>query len=214
MQNNFFFSIILYIAGILYTGYSIQNGTFPQMENYIVLSFLLLIIHDIILYWGIPTTYHWKKILHKKIAQAKQKWDITHFQYFCVFNRNIYFPVLLVGYLLLTVLWEISPVWGSDFFPLIKSITLILTIISGILTLYWDSLDDTYMQETDSQYNYYFYMTLLIGLSLWWTYIILGQTQSLGYLGDVISLLSGIIIFLVGISLLSDEEQTTIQHQI
>jgi hypothetical protein len=137
------------------------------------------------------------------------KGRIWFLNWILIFNRNIFFPFILVFYMIYLLIWQTHLFWldkKSLFILINQNYLLWLTIFSWILTVFRENIDDRYFYEKLEWWIFSKNILLTISLSLFGTYIIFNQVVKLGLLSYPISIISGILIFLVWISILEDDE--------
>lgn len=200
-KYKFFPTLWIYLLWAIYVVYSIYNQSFQTIQTYIAPSFLLLLIHDFLYFWNFPMYMSGKKILPEKIYNDKNKNTLSQMQWFILYNRYYIFPTLLIIYLI----WILGKQLWFYIWTALLNIVLIFTIFSGFFTLFQEKLDDEYLQSSRVTVNNYLF--LCIFLSIFGSYIVSLETQRILYLSPIIWLLSGIIIFLVWMSLIDDEDQ-------
>jgi hypothetical protein len=195
----FFFSIFLF--------YKIWN--LEQYKIPLILGFILIFIKDILLYLfeikeKLKISYNLKQIF-----SDSDKWKIKWSYLYLFLNRNYFFPFILVLYLVFLLISQTKIFWlnNLEIFKNINSnVLLSITIFSWILTIFKEEKDEEYKIEKITSYWIWLNILLTIWLSILWTYIIFNQVIKLGFLSYPISIISGILIFLVWISILEDDE--------
>lgn len=139
-------------------------------------------------------------LIHRKISLRKAIW---------LYNWYYFFPILITIYLTILLIEQTSlrNLQASDIYLSInQNFILFLVIISGIGTSREDEkIKETYTMTTKSVWLFYLYIILCIFLSGLAIYIIYNQTIELGIIWVIISILSGLLILLVGIMLLEEE---------
>lgn len=202
-KYKFFPTLWIYLLWAIYVVYSIYNQSFQTIQTYIAPSFLLLLIHDFLYFWNFPMYMSGKKILPEKIYNDKDKNILSKMQWVILYNRYYIFPTLLIIYLI----WTLGNQIWFHIRAIFLNIVLICTIFSGFLTLFQEKLDEKYIAYQSSTRAFNNYLILCIFLSIFGSYIVSLETQRILYLSPIIGFLSGIIIFLVWMSLIDDEDQ-------
>lgn len=125
-----------------------------------------------------------------------------------LYNQQYFFPILITLYLILLLIEQTSlrNLQASDIYLAVnQNFILFLVIISGIGTSREDEkIKEKYTMTTKSVWLFYLYIALCIFLSGLAIYIIYNQTIELGIIWIIISILSGILVGLVGIMLLEE----------
>ena len=112
---------------------------------------------------------------------------------------NYTFQSLLVTYLLLLLIEQIQKGFVSTYFNL--NYLLIIVIIAGILSVFSEKEKE---KESKPTWKDYAYITVLAGAGL---VIIKFKTADLGYLSWIISIIAGILIYLLSILILEEDEE-------
>lgn len=199
---------IPYILFLCLLGYNIYTKNFEEYSSSFVLVLLIIIIKDT-LHYSLPNFSHTHKTFnYKKLVQ--DFWttlSVKHIFFFI--NRHYIFPFLLILYLVILFLWQthVFDIQLPKIF--LWNLPLTLTIISWFFTIFHEKLDNQYNIHVKSLPRTQIHIGLSIILSVLWAYTIIIQTENLWNLSLAVSFLSGIIIFLVGISLLEDEDNKT-----
>lgn len=152
-----------------------------------------------------------KKLLRSKIHQDLIDNKLKRFSAIQLYNHHIVFPFLITLYIILLLI-EQTKLFGIHLWDIYLSINqnfiLFLVIISGIGTSreVKPNIEEKYIVEKKSKVYAYGYYALVFWLSLLSLFIIRKQTLELGWISYAISLLSSILIALVGIMLTQEEE--------
>lgn len=112
------------------------------------------------------------------------------------------FKVSLISYLLFYLLNDIFTGFVSDYFNI--TILLWVTVISGVLSV-WTEGEKDITQEKSVQINKWTYVFISI-LSLVSVGLIFYRIQSIGKLSYFISILSGLIVFLLSFLILNEDK--------
>ena len=197
--------IFLYVMflGLSYIFYKV--GIIKDCSIYLIILLLVFFIKDILKYFYEFNTIAVEKVNYFKLFTNK---TVKNIELFLVLNRNIVFPSLLVIYMIYLLIKQTHLWWLQKYISnvneLQQNILLWVVIISGILTVFKEDIDKKYLEK---KHVYpWFHIILTIVLSVLWTYIIFNQVVKLWNLAYVISLISGLLIFLVWISILEDEK--------
>jgi len=202
--NNKLEVIILYTILISLVYFFCKLWLYTKYNIELILLIVLFVSKDILKYFVDLSSFKEKKISYKKLFTNS---NISNLNLFLILNRNLFFPVILILYMIYLLIWQTHLFWWdkTEIFKIInQNYFLWITIMSGILTVFKDNLDKKYFIEIKKTPILSIIFT--IWLSLLWTYIIFNQVIKLGFLSYPISIISGILIFLVGISILEDNE--------
>jgi hypothetical protein len=124
-------------------------------------------------------------------------------------NRIILFPTLLIAYIALILVKQLdisSLIAILGYIPTFEYSLLGLVAFSGLLTVWREHIDTRYtIQVRDPSQSRRFVLGS-IALALLGVTLISRETASLGYLSLPISIISGLLIFLIGTLLLEEEE--------
>lgn len=181
----------------------------PQRELRLLLCLVWWIIVDItqIAVEFRPTKLTWYSLpILQKLFQQKK---ISIRYYLAIINRIYLFPILLTVYLIYLLIdqTQLRDLHLSvRFLVADEMVLLILTIVSGSGLVYQEEKDkkfETTRMSMEASYGYYILSVILWLLS---TYIIYQQVQDLNTIGSVISVIAGVLVFLVGVLLMEDEE--------
>jgi hypothetical protein len=127
-----------------------------------------------------------------------------------LYNQHLVFPFLVTLYIILLLI-EQTKLFGIDLWDMYLSINqnfiLFLVIVSGIGTSreVKPNIEEKYILEKKSKIYAYGYYALVVWLSLLSLVIIRKQTLELWWVSYAISLLSSLLIALVGIMLTEEE---------
>ena len=149
-----------------------------------------------------------KQIDISKIKKDLKTKTVSQASIIALINRRWIFPVILTIYLvyLLIQQTQIRELHLSSIYLIFpEQLLLFFTIVSGLFLVYHDEIDQLYEIETRSLYLAYAYRWLSAILWLLSTYIIYQQVEQLWTIWVVISLIAGILIFLVGVMLMEDD---------
>jgi len=145
-----------------------------------------------------------------KIKQWYMNQKISSRYYLAFVNRIYFFPFILTVYLIYLLIQQtqLRDLHLSVRYLLLdETVLLVITIVSGLWLVYQDDQDTKYKKTTTSltaSYMYYYFSALLGLLS---TYIIYLQVSDLWAIGATISVIAGVLVFLVGVLLLEDDDQ-------
>ena len=211
MKNSLIKTIITYIIFILIFVFLYKIWKFKNYWLYFVLWLVFIIIKTILDYFVWETKTYSKKFEFKRLNKEFKKWKIWFINYILVLNRNIIFPFILTIYMIYLLINQ-THLFELDNIKIFKFINqnylLWITIFSWILTVFKENIDEKYLIEKMD--NIYKNVLLTVFLSVLWTYIIFNQVIKLWFLSYPISIISGILIFLVWISILEDNEEENI----
>jgi len=211
MKNSLIKTIITYIIFILIFVFLYKIWKFKNYWLYFVLWLVFIIIKTILDYFVWETKTYSKKFAFKILNKEFKKWKIWFINYILVLNRNIIFPFILTIYMIYLLINQTN-LFELDNIKIFKFINqnylFWITIFSWILTIFKENIDEKYLIEKMD--NIYKNVLLTVFLSVLWTYIIFNQVIKLWFLSYPISIISGILIFLVWISILEDNEEENI----
>ena len=204
MKNNIIQSLSLYFFLMLIIGSFYMSGTLWKYNNIIILGFVSLFIKDIFTYLYISSeNKKYIPLISVLIEDVKtEKVSIKYMYLF--FNRLFIFPTLLVLYLFTLVVKQVAlfsehiNLWDWNTF-------LWIIILSGILTIFSESKDQKYMKEISTTKWVSFNVIITMLCALWWSYIISLQTAKLWFLHYPISIICGVLIFLIWLSIIEEE---------
>lgn len=202
-------SLSMYIVLFLISFYFYKIWNLEDFAVFITLWLLIMVIKDIMLFFINFEKVTTIKNSMKKLKKNYQSWDLSFWDYYIFLNRNYFFPWVLIFYLIFILLYQIELL---DFLPdslytLINSNLLWIVVVSWVMTTFREWVDKPYQRKIKS-YEW-LYKNLIINtlLSIVWTFIILIQTTWLWYLSYIISFIAWLLIFLVGVSIMEDEER-------
>jgi len=141
----------------------------------------------------------------QKLFQEKK---ISIRYYLAIINRIYLFPILLTVYLIYLLIDQTQlrdlhlSVW---FLVADETVLLILTILSWVMLVYQEEKDkkfETTRMSMEASFGYYGLSIILWLLS---TYIIYQQVQDLDTIWSVISVIAGVLVFLVGVLLMEED---------
>ena len=210
MKKSIIQSILIYISFWILAYLMYKIWSIEKYKIHLILWLVLISIKDILIYFfekkkTLKTSHSFKKVIND--FDENNIW----FVYIWLFiNRNYLFPVILTIYMIFLLIWQtkIFNLNDLEVFKLINSnILLWITIFSWILTIFKEDKDNKYKKEKITYKGIWSNLLLTVGLSILWTYIIYIQTMTLWFLSYPTSMISGILIFLVWISILDDDEK-------
>lgn len=206
-------SISIYVVFFLISIYFYNIWTIEKVSVYLTMGLLFFLIKDILLFFVDIKEVTVIKNDIKKLKKDYKFWKLSFSKYYLFLNRIYFFPTVLVVYLLFILINQLGLLTLKDgIYDLLNTNILWITILSWILTTFKEDIDTHYQKTIKTSTWLDKNILLTYWLSLSWAYIILLQTSWLWTLSHIISLVSGLLIFLVGISILEDdelEEQTT-----
>ena len=181
----------------------------PSWTSALLWVTFFLIVKDVSLYaidltWWIPVSRTDLWLVNDLYTQKK----LSTAYFLSLINRIYVFPVVLTAYLvyLLIQQTQLRDFHLSKRYLLVnEQILLLLTILSGVFLVYKQEEDKKYEIKSISRTSKIGYYLLSIGLWGLTLYIIADQVQDLGGIGEVISLISGVLVFLVGVLLMEEE---------
>lgn len=205
MKKNIKKSIYMYILFWISILLFYKSWILDTYKVYLILWFVLIIIKDVLQYF-----FQIQKVtqIHYNTSQIFSSENTLYYKILFT-NRHYIFPTVLIIYMIILLISNTHIFWldSLSIFQMIdKNIFLWITILSWILTIFKENNDEFYKQEFQSTKWVALNLILTIILSILWTYIILIQTQFLWWLTYPISIISGILIFLVWISILDENE--------
>ena len=183
----------------------------PEFTQVFLRLLFFLIVKDISVY-AIDLSW-WIKIKQTDIAKINTLYTqkkVTTAYFLSLINRIYFFPCILTIYLvyLLIQQTQLRDLHQTNRY-LITNETVLLTILSGVFLVYKQEEDqkyETFVESRTSKLLYYALSIFLGGLTL---FIISWQVSSLWTIGSVISLISWVLVFLVGVLLMEDDEEET-----
>ncbi len=200
-------SISMYIIFFLISIYLYNKWYLDRYAIAVTIWLLFLLIKDILLFF---IDFDEVDEITNKIDKLNKDYNsslISFWDYSLFLNRNYFFPIILVIYLIFILFYQLGVIylWNS-MYNLINSNLLWITVISWFMTTFNEDIDKKY--QTKSKTINWLYKNILTSsiLSVIWAYIILLQVYSLWFLWYVISLVSGLLIFFVGISIMLEEK--------
>lgn len=215
-----FFIIFVLILGLQIFALLKSKVSFPGLEDrvwpFLLISFLLFIIS----YFSDPRLLRKAAALLKKkpkkikkrknisFAKKKKKIDFFNKLYLMFLLQirklndfraivNFLFQLFLVVYLILLLINEFVAVKFMNL-----NYLLVLTIISGVLTVIFPVKKEVEEKPMKSFDKVLIYVLAIIGMIL-----IFIKTKDLGWLSYVISIISGVLIVLVGYLVYEDDEE-------
>lgn len=207
-QNILISSIFPYISVIIGFILSFYNKDIENYKNLFFFWFLWLILKDIFMYTVDikPTSL----IVIDKDAMDYDQLGI--FKNFIIWNRRRLFPFLLTFYIINIFIDQTHIFWLDKtrflwFFN--QQLQLILLIILGISTLFYENIEKKYEKKISSLNYSILWISLSFCLAFLWSFVILWQTSKLWNLSFFISLISWILIFLIWILTLNDDNDKT-----
>jgi hypothetical protein len=206
-------SLLSYILLSLAILTSLEMPFFSDFIGYFSIIFTLFVIRDIILLFGVSLDSKSRSIDWKKLLQARKENVLSLLDGAVLFNRIILFPFLLITYITYILLkqLEISPWVDTLFTKFPLEYTLLgMVALSGIITLFRESLEAPYEKSKANRKKARLFVLWTIMLSLLAVGIILSETSSLGFLSIPISIISGLLIFLIGTLLLEEDDHTSL----
>ncbi len=210
MKKSIIKTIIIYLLFICIALFLYKLNIFDKYKTIIISLFNLLIIKDILIHFYEKKEIQTIKNDKKKLFNDYNKKKISSFYLISFLNRNYFFSIILVIYLIYLLIWQTHIFWLDKItlFKLInQNILLWVTIFSWILTISNEKQDKNYQIIEKNTKSINKSIILTIFLSTLWTYIILDQTIKLWLLSYAISIISWILIFLIWMSILDDEEK-------
>jgi len=181
-----------------------------QHTRRLLLILVALLIKDITQYaiQLTPMTTTSYDLTQIKQWYMDQKISIRY--YLAFVNRIYFFPFILTVYLIYLLIQQtqLRDLHLSVRYLLLdETVLLVITIVSGLWLVYQDDQDTKYKKTTTSltaSYMYYYFSALLGLLS---TYIIYLQVSDIWAIGATISVIAGVLVFLVGVLLLEDDKE-------
>lgn len=172
-----------------------------KVKSNIILSFAL--------YSLINSSITKTTLLHEHIHADLVNGKISLWKALLLYNQHFIFPICISLYLMLLLIEQTqlrNLHINSLYLAINQNFILLLVVVSGIITSQEDEvLQKTYTMTTKSVWLFYLYIVLCLFLSGLAIYIIYNQTIELGIIWLIISILSGILVGLVGIMLLYEE---------
>lgn len=201
-------SLSMYLVLLLISIYFYRIWSLFKYSDFITIWLLMIIIKDIMLFFIDFEKVTTIKNTMTKLNKDYTSWDLSFWDYYIFMNRNYYFPWLLIFYLVFILLRQIDLldfIWDS-LYTLMNTNFLWLVVVSWVMTTFRELVDKKYQRKVKS-YEW-LYKNLIINtlLSIIWALVILMQTVDLWLLSNLIWLISGILIFLVGVSIMEEEE--------
>ncbi|MDD2870770.1 MAG: hypothetical protein PHS49_02170 [Candidatus Gracilibacteria bacterium] len=200
-------TILMYVLLGAITIYYYTIGVLEKYAVYITLGLLILILKDILMYF---VSFEKITVVKNSLAKLKKAYSasqVSFGDYYLFMNRNYFFPTVLIAYLVFILLYQIKIIFmGDSLYTLINSNFLGIVVVSGVLTTFREDFDKTYQRKVKSYQGLYKNIVINSVLSVLGALIIMGETLDLGVLSYIISLIAGLLIFLVGISILEEEE--------
>ncbi len=209
MKSSLIKTILIYIIFFVIVFVLYKYEKIEDYSIYFILLFVWILIKDLLLYFVDTEKKYFKKFDTARLFKDFKRSRIWFVDFIIVFNRNIFFPTILVIYMIYLLLWQVQLFWldkTSLFLWINQNYLLWTTIFSWILTVFKESKDEKYFYEELEGWILSKNIILTIVLSLLGTYIIFNQVIKLGLLSYPISIISGLLIFLVWISILEDDD--------
>ena len=209
MKNSLIKTILIYIVFFIIVFVLYKYEKIETYAIYLILSFVWILIKDILLYLVNVESRYFPRFDKWRLFKDFKKSRISFINFSLVLNRNLLFPVVLVWYMIYLLIWQTKLFWLDDasLYEAINSNYLLwITIFSWILTIFKEDIDKKYFYDELVWWYYNKNIILTVVLSLLWTYIIFNQVIKLWLLSYPISIISGILIFLVWISILEDDD--------
>ncbi len=180
---------------------------FPNYEGFLVIWIVLLIIKDILENFYNPVNYNRVVYNYKKLFSDFEEGKTSFFYTILFLNRVIFFPTFLIAYLICLVLNQWNMV---ELMPSLSKITawsntsLMLCVISAIFVVVKEKWDTRYIEVREANDFQYLNILMAIICSLIWSFIIFSQTSQLKILAYPISILAGIVIFLIWLKIIEN----------
>lgn len=209
MKSSLIKTILIYIVFFIIVVLLYKYNKLESYSIYIILSFVWIVIRDMLIYFVDTQNKYLKQFSREKLFKDFSKGRILYLDFILVLNRNIIFPLLLVLYMVYLLVWHTKLFWldSTKVFTLINSnYLLIFIIITWIITIFKEDIDEKYFHDELEWWYFSKNIILTIILSLFWTYIIYTQVYVLWVLAYSISIISWILIFLVGVSIFEDDK--------
>lgn len=143
--------------------------------------------------------------------KENSKKSLFAIKWILLINRQYIFPIVLVIYLIVLLVFQthLRGLHKNILILLLNiyqwNILLWLVIVSGIATLFQQNQQQKYYIKTESLLHGKITIGLSVVLSLLGLYIIFLQTQSLGDISYLISIIAGILIFLIGVMITEEK---------
>ncbi len=192
---------------------SLKYIVFQDFLLYYILAWTLLIIRDIIALSGISDTITHRVVDWRSFWNDRRTHSISLVDIFLFLNRTIFFPSFLIFYIILILLKQLDIFGFSDTllsYSWIEYSLLGCVALTGLSTIFHEFIDDRYYKVIKHYGRTRRFIILTIVLWLVGTAIIFRETSSLWFLSIPISIISWILIFLIGILLLEENEESTI----
>lgn len=200
-------TILMYVLLWAITIYYYTIWVLEKYAVYITLWLLILILKDILMYF---VSFEKITVVKNSLAKLKKAYSasqVSFGDYYLFMNRNYFFPTVLIAYLVFILLYQIKIIFMWDsLYTLINSNFLWIVVVSWVLTTFREDFDKTYQRKVKSYQWLYKNIVINSVLSVLWALIIMWETLDLWVLSYIISLIAGLLIFLVGISILEEEE--------
>ncbi|MDP2090609.1 MAG: hypothetical protein Q8K30_03335 [Candidatus Gracilibacteria bacterium] len=201
-------SLSMYLVLLLISIYFYRIGSLFKYSDFITIGLLMIIIKDIMLFFIDFEKVTTIKNTMTKLNKDYTSGDLSFGDYYIFMNRNYYFPGLLIFYLVFILLRQIDLLdfIGDSLYTLMNTNFLGLVVVSGVMTTFRELVDKKYQRKVKSYEGLYKNLIINTLLSIIGALVILMQTVDLGLLSNLIGLISGILIFLVGVSIMEEEE--------
>jgi hypothetical protein len=214
IKEKIIISIAMYFILISISFYYYYNWDIGKYASYITLWLLIIIIKDILLYF---ISFEKVTIVKNSLVKLKKNyksWLISFGEYYLFMNRNYFFPGVLIGYLIFILLHQIDLLdfLSDSIYTLINTNFLWIVVVSWVFTTFKEDFDNNYQRKVKSYEWLYKNMIINSVLSIIWSMIILMQTKELWFLSYIISLISGLLIFLVGVSIMEEDTEDVWKH--
>ena len=209
MKSSLIKTILIYLVFFLIIFVLYKYEKIETYAIYLILVFVSILIKDILFYLVNVESRYFARFDRVRLFKDFKKSRISFINFSLVLNRNLLFPVVLVWYMIYLLIWQTKLFWLDDasLYEAINSNYLLwITIFSWILTIFKEDIDKKYFYDELLWWYYNKNIILTVVLSLLWTYIIFNQVIKLWLLSYPISIISGILIFLVWISILEDDD--------
>ncbi len=181
------------------------KNTLNNFSTELLLWLVFIVCKDIYIYFTDIKTLKTMKIDYSLLKSDNLKlWP-----YIIILNRKYIFPILLVLYIIILLIVQ-TKIFGLDKLYIVnlinQNVLLAFVAISWIITIFRDEIEKKYELEIKSPIYTGLILILVFVLSILGTYIILTQTLKLWVLAYLISFISWILIFLVGILVLEEDD--------
>ena len=207
LKESIITSLITYIVFFLIFISLYNIWILEKYAVYLSMWLLFFLIKDILLFFVDIKKITLIKTDINRVKKDFSSWSLSFWAYSLFFNRLYFFPTILVIYMLFILVNQLGLLeWKESVYELIHTNILWITIVSWVLTTFKEDIDKDYQKTIKSSKTIDNNILLNYALSLVWAYIILLQTNWLWALSYIIGIVSGLLIFLVWISILEDDE--------